>query len=71
MYLKYGNNCITNNGDIKKVIFPILLLVVVVVLFSLEPCISKMVNSSNLKRYTQVGFHDRICSHRLTFLYIV
>ena len=32
VYLKYGKNYITNNGDItKKFIFPILLLVVVVV----------------------------------------
>ena len=30
VYLKYGKNCITNNGDItKKFIFPTLLLVVV------------------------------------------
>ena len=27
-------------------------------LFSLEPCISKTVNSANLKLCTQVGFHD-------------
>ena len=32
VYLKYGKNYITNNGDItKKFIFPILLLVVIVV----------------------------------------
>ena len=30
-YLKYGKNCIPNNGDITKFIFPILLLLVVVV----------------------------------------
>ena len=33
LYLRYGKNCITNNGDKTKFIFPIVLLVVVVVQF--------------------------------------
>ena len=72
VYLKYGKDCITNKGDITKSLFSLfLLLLMLSLLFSLEPCISKTIKSSNLKLCTQVGFHDGSCSHMLNFLYII
>ena len=67
--LKYG---ITNNGYITKSSFSqFFLLLLLLLLFSLNSCISKTINSSNLKLCTQVGFHDGLCSHMLNFSYIV
>ena len=66
VYLKYGKIASLTT---EIFIFPILLLLVVVVQF--QTCISKPINSSNLKLYTQVGLHDGSCSHMLNFLYIV
>ena len=76
VYLKYGKNCITNKGDITKSSFSqffcfLLLLLLLLLLFSLDPCNSKTVNSTNLKLCTQVGFHDGTCSHMLNFSYLV
>ena len=71
VHLKYGKNCITNKGDITKSSFSQFFCLLLLLLFSLQPCISKTVNSSNLKLCTQVGFHDGSCSHMLNFSYIV
>ena len=71
MYLKYFENGIINNGDITKSSFSQFCLFLLFLLFSLDPCISKTVNSSNLKLCTQVGFHDGSCSHMFKFLYII
>ena len=68
--LKYGKNCITNNGDIAKSSFSQFCLLLLL-LFSLDPCNSKTVNSANLKLCPQVGFHDGTCSHMLNFSYLV
>ena len=71
VYLKYGKNCITNNRDITKSSFSQFFCFFLLFFFSLDPCISKTVNSTNLKLCTQVGFHNRSRSHMLNFLYIV
>ena len=71
VYIKCGKNYITNKGDITKRLFSQFfrfLLLLLLLLFSLEPCISKTTKSSNLKLRTQVGFHDGSCSHMLHFL---
>ena len=67
LYLKYGKIASLTT---EIFIFPILLLLLVVVV-QFQTCISKPINSSNLKLYTQVGLHDGLCSHMLNFLYIV
>ena len=75
VYLKYGKNCIINNGDIAKSpfsqFFCFFFFLLLLLLFSLDPCNSKTVNSTNLKLCTQVGFHDGMCSHMLNFSYLV
>ena len=72
MYLKYGKHCVTNNRDnITKSSFSQICFFLLLLLFGLEPCISKTVNSTDLKLCTQVGFYDGSCSHKLNFSYII
>ena len=70
--LNYDKICITNKGDITKFISLILFLLLAVVVvfllsFSLEPCISKTINSINLTLCTQVGFPWRIMQSHVDF----
>ena len=65
----YLKNCIPNNGDITKSSFSqfFFCFFFFFLFFSLRPCVSKNIKSSNLKLCIQVGFHDGSCSHMLIF----
>ena len=66
VHLKFGENWITNMGDMAKSLFLqfflSLSLSLLFLFFSLNPCISKTVRGTGLKFCTQVGSDDPTCS---------